>query len=106
MKRFSPVILSIIFLYISQVAAQENRFEGNWLGNLKVSSVSLRIVLKITKVEKDNYKAILNSPDQTDKDIPVDKIVISGDSIKLFVKMIGGSYKGKIADTLDRKSVV
>ena len=100
MKRFSPVILSIIFLYISQVAAQENRFEGNWLGNLKVSSVSLRIVLKITKVEKDNYKAILNSPDQTDKDIPVDKIVISGDSIKLFVKMIGGSYKGKIADTL------
>jgi pimeloyl-ACP methyl ester carboxylesterase len=100
MKRFSPVILSIILLYFSQVAAQENRFEGNWLGNLKVSSVSLRIVLKITKVEKDNYKAILNSPDQTDKDIPVDKIVISGDSIKLFVKMIGGSYKGKIADTL------
>ena len=100
MKRFSPVILSIIFLYISQVAAQENRFEGNWLGNLKVSSVSLRLVLKITKVEKDNYKAILNSPDQTDKDIPVDKVVISGDSIKLFVKMIGGSYKGKIADTL------
>ena len=100
MKRFSPVILSIILLYFSQVAAQENRFEGNWLGNLKVSSVSLRLVLKITKVEKDNYKAILNSPDQTDKDIPVDKIVISGDSIKLFVKMIGGSYKGKIADTL------
>ena len=100
MKRFSPVILSIILLYFSQVAAQGNRFEGNWLGNLKVSSVSLRIVLKITKVEKDNYKAILNSPDQTDKDIPVDKIVISGDSIKLFVKMIGGSYKGKIADTL------
>ena len=100
MKRFSPVILSIILLYFSQVAAQGNRFEGNWLGNLKVSSVSLRLVLKITKVEKDNYKAILNSPDQTDKDIPVDKIVISGDSIKLFVKMIGGSYKGKIADTL------
>ena len=100
MKKFIPVILSIILLYCSQASAQENRFEGNWLGNLKVSSVTLRIVLKISKLEKNSYKAILNSPDQTDKDIPVDKVNISGDSIKLFVNMIGGSYKGKIVDTL------
>ncbi len=100
MKRFILVILGMFLLYCSQAAAQENRFEGNWLGNLNVSSMSLRIVLKISKVGKDFYKAVLNSPDQTDKDIPVDKVVISGDSIKLFVNMIGGSYKGKLTDTL------
>jgi fermentation-respiration switch protein FrsA (DUF1100 family) len=43
---------------------------------------------------------VLNSPDQTDKDIPVDKVAVSGDSIKLFINMIGGSYKGKLTDTL------
>jgi uncharacterized protein len=100
MKRFIPVILGIFLLYYSSVAAQEYKFEGNWLGNLKISTVSLRIVLKITKVNKDFYKAILNSPDQTDKDIPVDQVFVTGDSIKLFVKMITGSYKGKFTDSL------
>src|ERR1035437_2791661 len=100
MKRFIPIIFSIFLLHYSPAAAQEHRFEGNWLGNLKVSSVTLRIVLKISKLEKNSYKAVLNSPDQTDKDIPVDKVDISGDSIKLFVTMIGGSYKGKLTDTL------
>lgn len=100
MKKFIPVILSMFLLHYSPAVAQEHRFEGNWLGNLKVSSVTLRIVLKISKLEKNSYKAILNSPDQTDKDIPVDKVDISGDSIKLFVTMIGGSYKGKLTDTL------
>ena len=100
MKRIILAILSIILLHSSQTAAQEYRFEGNWLGSLKISSISLQIVLKISKNEKDEYKAIMNSPDQTDKDIPVEKVEIAGDSIKLFVDAIGGSYKGKLADTL------
>jgi uncharacterized protein len=100
MKRFIPVIISIFIMYCSQTAAQEHKFDGNWLGSLRVSSISLRIVLKISKVEKEFYKAVLNSPDQTDKDIPVDQVFVSGDSIKLFVNMIGGSYKGKLIDTL------
>jgi len=100
MKRIILAILSIILLHSSQTAAQEHKFEGNWLGSLKISSISLRIVLKISKNEKDGYKAIMNSPDQTDKDIPVEKVEIAGDSIKLFVDAIGGSYKGKLADTL------
>ena len=100
MKRIILTIISIILLHSSQTAAQEHKFEGNWLGSLKISSISLRIVLKISKNEKDGYKAIMNSPDQTDKDIPVEKVEIAGDSIKLFVDAIGGSYKGKLADTL------
>jgi uncharacterized protein len=100
MKRIILAILSIILLHSSQSAAQEHKFEGNWLGSLKISSISLRIILKISKNEKDEYKAIMNSPDQTDKDIPVEKVEIADDSIKLFVDAIGGSYKGKLADTL------
>jgi uncharacterized protein len=100
MKRFIPLILGIFLLLCSIADAQEYKFEGNWLGNLKISTVSLRIVLKISKIEKDSYKAILNSPDQTDKDIPVDQVLVTGDSIKLFINMIKGSYKGKLIDTL------
>jgi pimeloyl-ACP methyl ester carboxylesterase len=100
MKRFIPVIIVILLTYCIPAAAQEHKFEGNWLGNLKIGSVSLRIVLKISKTEKDSLKAVLNSPDQTDKDIPVDKVIVAGDSIKLFVNMIGGSFKGKLVDTL------
>src|ERR1035437_2728136 len=100
MKNIIPFLLSVFLLSCSQLSAQKHDFEGNWLGNLKVSSVSLRIVIKISKVEKEFYKAVLNSPDQTDKDIPVDQVFVSGDSIKLFVTMINGSYKGKLTDTL------
>ena len=100
MKSFIPFFLGVFLLSYSQLSAQKHDFEGNWLGNLKVSSVSLRIVIKISKVEKEFYKAVLNSPDQTDKDIPVDQVFVSGDSIKLFVKMINGSYEGKLTDTL------
>ncbi|MDR3666822.1 MAG: alpha/beta fold hydrolase [Ignavibacteriaceae bacterium] len=100
MKRFIPVLLIIFLVHCLPAAAQEHKFEGNWLGNLNLGSVSLRIVLKISKTGTDSLKAVLNSPDQTDKDIPIDKVIVSGDSIKLFVNMIRGSYKGKIADTL------
>jgi fermentation-respiration switch protein FrsA (DUF1100 family) len=100
MKRFIPVILGIFLTYCIPAAAQEHKFEGNWLGNLKVGSVSLRIVLKISKNAKEEYKAVLNSPDQTDKDIPVDRVDINGDSIKLTVNLIRGSYNGKLTDSL------
>jgi uncharacterized protein len=100
MKRILPLIIGIFLTYYIPAAAQEHKFEGNWLGNLKVGPASLRIVLKISETGKDSLKAILNSPDQTDKDIPADKVTVSGDSIKIFVNLIGGSYKGKLTDSL------
>lgn len=100
MKRFLPLIIGIFLTYCIPAAAQEHNFEGNWLGSLKIGPASLRIVFKISKTEKDSLKAILNSPDQTDRDIPVNKVIVVGDSIKLFVNVIGGSYKGKLTDTL------
>jgi uncharacterized protein len=100
MKRFIYIILSVLLLYSLPLLSQDHNFAGNWLGNLKVGTVSLRIVLKISKIDSVNYKAILNSPDQTDKDIPIDGVKVEGDKIMLSVKMIGGSYNGKMVDSV------
>lgn len=97
MKRFIPVILTAFLLYFSQSKAQDHNFEGKWTGNLKLPSMSLRVVFKISKIDKNSYTAILNSPDQTDQDIPVDKVTVQGDKISLSIKLIGGSYKGKMS---------
>jgi pimeloyl-ACP methyl ester carboxylesterase len=100
MKNLIPVILSIILLYSSQSNAQDYKFEGNWFGNLNVGAVSLRIVIKISKIDKNIYKSILNSPDQTDKDIPIDETIVDNNKIKLNVKMIGGLYNGVMEDSI------
>jgi pimeloyl-ACP methyl ester carboxylesterase len=75
---------------------------GVWQGTLKVQVFELRVVLHIV-AEGDGYKATLDSPDQGAKGIPIDRIVLEGDSVKLELKKIKASFEGKLAE--DRQSI-
>lgn len=75
---------------------------GVWQGTLKVQAIELRVVLRIA-ADGDGYKATLDSPDQGAKGIPVSRVLLEGDVVKLDLKAISASFEGKLAD--DRQSI-
>lgn len=75
---------------------EEKKFTSLWEGKLKISAVSLRLVLKIFNNSDGSLGAFLDSPDQGAKNIPVSSIVMIDDSLKFAIQTIGASYTGKI----------
>ena len=93
------IALFLLFTNVNIFPQDNNKnAEGNWLGSLKISGISLRIVFHISKTEDGNYKSTLDSPDQGAKDIPVEKVSLYGDSIKMEMPQLGGEYKGRFDD--------
>jgi len=74
----------------------EKQFTSLWEGKLKISSVSLRLVLKLFNNSDGSLGALLDSPDQGANNIPVSSITMTEDSLKFAIQTIGGSYTGKI----------
>ena len=89
--------LALVILIPSFLLPQEKGIEGIWLGSLKVSGISLRIVFHITKAEDDSYKATMDSPDQGAKDIPVDKVTFVDNKVKIEMPNIQGVYDGTLS---------
>ena len=75
-------------------AAQD--LTGTWQGTLHVGQ-DLRIVLKVSKADGGGYKAENYSIDQGGQALPVDKITLDGSTVKFSVKLIGGTYEGKLS---------
>ena len=78
----------------SPSAAQD--LTGTWQGTLHVGQ-DLRIVLKVSKADGGGYKAENYSIDQGGQALPVDKITLDGSTVKFSVKLIGGTYEGKLS---------
>ena len=100
-KLISGFVFAFFLLFTTaNIFPQNNNkdAEGNWLGVLRASGLSFRIVFHITKTEDGNYKATMDSPDQGAKDIPVEKVLLSGDSIKIEMPILRGEYKGRFDD--------
>jgi uncharacterized protein (TIGR03435 family) len=75
---------------------------ATWQGTLHAGQ-DLRIVVKISKADAGGYKADTYSIDQGGQPIPVDKITLDGGTVKMSVKLIGGTYEGKLS--ADGKSI-
>jgi uncharacterized protein (TIGR03435 family) len=76
---------------------------ATWQGTLHAGQ-DLRIVLKISKADAGGYKADFYSIDQGGQALPVDKITVDGSSVKMSLKLIGGTYDGKLS--ADGKSIL
>ena len=75
---------------------------ATWQGTLHAGQ-DLRIVVKIGKADAGGYKAEFYSIDQGGQPLPVDKITVDGSSVKMALKLIGGTYDGKLS--ADGKSI-
>jgi uncharacterized protein (TIGR03435 family) len=67
-----------------------------WQGTLHAGS-DLRVVAKITKADSGSYKAEFYSIDQGGQSIPVDTVTVDGSTVKMSIKMIGGTFEGKLS---------
>ena len=97
------VVSLLLFLGVNNyVGAQEEQkkdekqFTSLWEGKLKISSVSLRLVLKVFNNSDGSLGAFLDSPDQSANNIQVSSVTMTEDSLKFAIQTIGGSFNGKI----------
>jgi murein DD-endopeptidase len=69
--------------------------EGLWQGALGSGASQLRLLLRITKAADGTLDAKLDSLDQGST-IPVDKVVLKGDAVRLELPAIKGVFQGKL----------
>ena len=102
MKKFFKsvlfVFLSMVF-FLSGYAREEGeackRVDGIWLGRVDFQGAALRIVFRIS-CNNDSLQAVIDSPDQGVKDIPVTAISFSDDTLSIKSGSIMASYTGRI----------
>ncbi len=91
----------VLFFFVLITAASsfpvsvsdENDLVGIWLGKLKIQTIELRLVVRV-EMKDGKLSALIDSPDQGAKDIPVSEIKMEGDSIFVISAIIGGRYEG------------
>jgi murein DD-endopeptidase MepM/ murein hydrolase activator NlpD/ketosteroid isomerase-like protein len=64
--------------------------EGKWEGRLRGNG--LRLVLDLTKAADGLYLGTFTSVDQGGARFPIDRIVVTGDSLHFEVRSVGGTY--------------
>jgi len=93
MKRLFYSLLLSLFL---TAGAHAQSVEGDWKGTLKAGGAELRLVLHVSKDDKGELRATLDSPDQNSMGVPVTSITLAGSTLKFEMRLIGGSYEGKV----------
>src|ERR1700674_509520 len=90
-------ILALCFCSGSALFAQS--FPGTWQGALKVPQApncELRIVLKISTTPADRLAAEFYSIDQRSPAIPATNISASGNTLKMAIDRLNGTYEGRM----------
>jgi len=95
-KLFTILMFILITLQVYCQNQETKNFTSYWEGNLKISAISYRLVLKIYKNDNGTIGAFMDSPDQNANNIPVGSITLTDDSLKFDVLAARGSYAGKI----------
>lgn len=70
---------------------------GDWRGTLKTDGPELRLALHIQGADGE-YKATLDSLDQGANGIPVAKVTLAGNRLKLDVDAVKGGFEGDVAE--------
>ena len=94
MKRFLLVCLTAILLASAALSAQD--IAGSWQGTLQAGS-GLRTVLKVSKGDKNGWKAVFYSIDQSGQGVPVNSITLQGKTLKFSIAGNPGGYEGKLS---------
>ncbi|HYG33970.1 MAG TPA: hypothetical protein VEC99_04250, partial [Clostridia bacterium] len=78
-------------------AAPSNaKLGGNWKGTLEVGQVKLRLVFKVNQAADGACSAKLDSIDQGARDIPVEKVTLTENTVRMEIPSIQGIYEGKL----------
>ncbi len=92
------IVLAILGMQLpsfSQSSLSRKNVAGDWQGNLKVSGMNLRLVFHLSLDAKGELHGTLDSPDQGATGIPVSRVVLQKDSIRIEVAAIMGTFAGR-----------
>ena len=80
--------LILLFIFNNNLRAQttEKFLVGNWMGKIDIQGTKLSVVIRFNFNDKDSLIAVMDSPDQGAKDIPVSKLTLRNDSV--FISLI------------------
>ncbi len=96
-KLTSYLFTTLVFLLITTCNYSQSSkelcktLEGQWLGSVEFRGAALRIVIRVS-CDNDSLQAVIDSPDQGTKDIPVTSIDFRNDSLKVKAKSIMAKY--------------
>lgn len=91
------IFLFVLMLFSASLFAQD--VSGKWQGNLTIPGGKLKLVLNIS-TGLSGYTATMDSPDQGAKDIKVDKIAFSDNTLTFSVTEMGINYNGKLENDI------
>ena len=93
----APVQQSIHSPVVAPTPAKAGKsLEGEWKGAINAQGQTLHVVLKVKKGADGKLTGTLDSVDQNANDIPISSIDQTGETVKLELSSIGGSYEGKM----------
>ncbi len=70
---------------------------GAWQGALQAGGREIRMVIKITKADGGDLKAVMYRIDQGGQALPASAITLQGSTVRMSVPGIGGTYEGKLS---------
>lgn len=80
------------------IAADSMALTGKWRGDLNMGVAKLTLIFNFNETPDGKTTAMMDCPQQNAKNIPLDVVVCTPDSIGIQNKMIGASYSGKIKE--------
>lgn len=102
MKRLIGILL-ISLVGIGAVWAQDAgaRLVGSWAGTLKTPNQELRLVFKITTGADGVLTGTLDCIDQMLTDVPVPKVTLEGNTVKIVMPMLRAQFSGTLNEQGD-----
>jgi uncharacterized protein len=80
----------------AQKAIDKKSLQGSWLGKISINTLEIRLVFNIKLNEKDSLTATADSPDQGAKNIPLGRVTLKEDQIKILAPLLIAEYNGTI----------
>ncbi|HVP14317.1 MAG TPA: hypothetical protein VMS88_02160, partial [Terriglobales bacterium] len=100
-RRLCWALLLLLFLLVpgaARAAGDANaRMLGDWHGALEAGGKRLRIDFHITARAEGGLAGTMDSPDQGASGLLLDSVRADGDTLRLVLGMVGGSYRGVLA---------
>ena len=75
--------------------AKSQGLEGDWQG--RVGEQKRRLVVRVAAGDDGGWNATFHPIDQTMQAIPIDSVVLEGQSLRLAIKAVNGAYEGTIS---------
>jgi hypothetical protein len=94
MKRLAYTLLPLLAV-CGLALGQEKGLDGVWNGALDEGGTKLRLILTVTRASGGGYEAKIESVDQG-ATIPVYKITVTGDVVRVEAPAVGGVYEGTL----------